>query len=222
MEVVLISGRCNMVDDERHAGNIKLIGGYLCLDFVNTVDWRAQEHPHEWLTSYADLVTWSQHVGIMTEFTAHHLRQRAARHPAIASATLERAITLRETIFRIFSAVADGHSPEATDVATLNDALSETLSRLRLTMTADGFGWQWAGSGDSLEQMLWPVTRSAAELLTTGELSRVRMCGGEDCGWLFFDTSRNQSRRWCSMEDCGNRAKARRYHQRHRALREPK
>jgi predicted RNA-binding Zn ribbon-like protein len=167
-------------------------------------------------------VTWSQHVGIMTESTAHHLRQRAARHPAIASATLERAIALRETIFRIFSAVAEGHSPEATDVATLNGALSETLSRLRLTMTADGFGWQWAGSGDSLEQMLWPVTRSAAELLTTGELSRVRMCGGEDCGWLFFDTSRNQSRRWCSMEDCGNRAKARRYHQRHRALREPK
>jgi len=210
------------MNSEQHAGNLKLLGGRLCLDFANTVDWRTGEHPQEWLTSYADLVAWSEHAGIVTESEAHRLRDFAARHPTVASAVLEQAIALREAIYRIFSAIADERSPEATDVSTLNDALSEALPRLRVTPTVDGFTWQWATNEDSLDQMLWPVARSAAELLTAGKLSRVQMCAGDDCGWLFFDTSKNRSRRWCSMEDCGNRAKARRHYQRHRALQEPK
>lgn len=202
-----------MVDNEWHIGNLKFIGGRLCLDFANTA---------ESLASYADLLAWSQQAGIVTESEAHHLREEATRHPTAAAAILERATALREAIYRTFSAVADERSPEATDIATLNDTLSEALSRLRLTLTADGFSWRWAGNGDALEQVLWPVAQSAAELLTAGELSRVRMCAGDDCGWLFFDASKNQSRRWCSMEDCGNRAKARRHYQRQRAQRETK
>ena len=209
------------MNNERHAGNLALLGGRLCLDFANTVDERTGEHPQEWLTSYADLVAWSEHAGIVTESEAHHLRDLGARHPTAASAVLEQAIVLREAIYRIFCATADERPPEADDVATLNDALSEALSRLRVTLTVDGFNWQWALSRDALDRMLWPVTRSAAELLTSGELSRVRMCAGDDCGWLFFDTSKNRSRRWCSMEDCGNRAKARRHYLRQRALQEP-
>ena len=209
------------MNNERHAGNLALLGGRLCLDFANTVDERTGEHPQEWLTSYADLVAWSEHAGIVTESEAHHLRDLGARHPTAAWAVLEQAIALREAIYRIFCATADERPPEADDVATLNDALSEALSRLRVTPTADGFTWQWAPDKDSLDRMLWPVTRSAAELLTRGELSRVQMCAGDDCGWLFFDTSKNRSRRWCSMEDCGNRAKARRHYRRQRALQEP-
>ena len=209
------------MSNEQHAGNLALLGGRLCLDFANTVDWRTGEHPQEWLTSYADLVAWSEHAGIVTESEAHHLRDFAARHPTAASAALEQAIALREAIYRIFSAIVDERSPEATDVATLNDALSEALSRLRVTPTVGGFTWQWASNEDSLDQMLWPVARSAAELLTADDLSRVQMCAGDDCGWLFFDTSKNRSRRWCSMEDCGNRAKARRHYRRQRALQEP-
>ena len=209
------------MNNERHAGNLALLGGRLCLDFANTVDERTGEHPQEWLTSYADLVAWSEHAGIVTESEAHHLHDLGVRHPTAASAVLEQAIALREAIYRIFRATADERPPEADDVATLNDALSEALSRLRVTPTADGFTWQWAPEKDSLDRMLWPVTWSAAELLTSGELSRVRMCAGDDCGWLFFDASRNRSRRWCSMEDCGNRAKARRHYRRQRALLEP-
>jgi predicted RNA-binding Zn ribbon-like protein len=209
------------MNSEQHAGNLSLLGGRLCLDFANTIDWRTGEHPQEWLTSYADLVAWSEHAGIVTESEAQHLRDLGARHPTAALAVLEQGIALREAIYRIFCAIADERPPEAEDVATLNNALSEALSRLRVTPAADGFTWHWAPDQDSLDRMLWPVTRSAAELLTSGELSRVRMCAGDDCGWLFFDTSRNRSRRWCSMEDCGNRAKARRHYRRQRALQEP-
>jgi predicted RNA-binding Zn ribbon-like protein len=207
-----------MTDDERHTGGLDLIGGRLCLDFANTVSWRTREQPHERLTRYADLVAWSQHAGIVTESEAHGLHQTAARHPAAAAEALGRAIVLREAIYRVISTLAEGCLSEETDVATLNGFLSEAMSRLQLVLTADGFAWSWAGDESSLEQVLWPVMRSAAELLTSGELSRVGICAGDGCGWLFFDTSKNRSRRWCSMKDCGNRAKARRYHRRHRAL----
>jgi predicted RNA-binding Zn ribbon-like protein len=209
-----------LADGERHAENPKLVGGRLCLDFANTVDWRTREQPEEWITSYADLVAWSQHAGIVTEPEAHHLRDLAAHRPADGSAVLAQAITLREAIYRIFATLADGRPPEGADVTVLNEALAKALSRLRILPTADGFAWRWAIGEDALDRMLWPVARSAAELLTEGELTRVRTCPGEGCGWLFYDSSKNRSRRWCSMDDCGNRAKARRHYRRQRASQE--
>jgi predicted RNA-binding Zn ribbon-like protein len=216
MEEIMKLGGHTMTDAELHAGNMKLIGGRLCLDFANTVAWRTTDHPQERLVSFADLVAWSQHAGIVTGKTAQHLLEEAARCPALASAVLERAVVLREAIYRVFSAVAGGHTLQATDIATLNGFLPEATSRLQLVLTGDGFAWSWTDDGSSLEQMLWPVVRSAAELLASGELNRVGVCAGDGCGWLFFDTSKNRSRRWCAMEDCGNRAKARRHYRRSR------
>ena len=203
-----------MTDNERQARN------RLCLDFTNTVAWRTSDHPQERLANYADLVIWSQHANVVTEQEAHHLLEQAAHHPALASAVLEQAITLRESIYRIFSAVTGRRTPKTDDITTLNSFLSEAMARPRLALTEEGFTWSWTGDGNSLEQVLWPVARSAAELLTSSELDRVGMCPGDGCGWLFFDTSKNRSRRWCSMGDCGNRAKARRHYQRKRVLRE--
>ena len=65
-----------------------------------------------------------------------------------------------------------------------------------------------------MEWVLWPIVQSAADLLTTESLDRVRLCKAEDCGCLFVDASKNRSRRWCAMSDCGNRAKVRRHRQR--------
>ncbi len=83
--------------------------------------------------------------------------------------------------------------------------------------TSAGYAWTWADDPNALDRMLWPLVRSAAELLVTGDLSRVRVCGGERCGWLFVDTSKNRSRRWCDMQDCGNVAKVRRFRTRQHA-----
>lgn len=188
----------------------------LCLDFANTVDWRTAAQPHESLTSYADLVAWGQRTGIVPEGRARRLLEESARGPAQAAAVLERATALRKAIYRVFSAIAAGCAPEAADIATLNSALTETMSRLQLSWTTNGFAWRWTADEDALDQVLWPVVRSAAELLTSAELDRVGVCAGDGCGWLFFDTSKNRSRRWCSMQDCGNRAKARRHYRRRR------
>ena len=173
-----------MTDDKQHAGDPKRPGDHLCLDFANTVGWRFTEHPRERLVSYADLVAWGHQVGVVGEHQAHRLLEEAARHPAVASAVLERAILLREVIYRIFSAVAGERAPPPADIATLNGFLSEAMSRLQLSLTADGFAWSWAGDGSSLEQMLWPVIRAAAELLTSSELNGVGTCAGDGCEWL--------------------------------------
>ena len=201
-----------------NAGTLKLLGGRLSLDFANTTDWHASDHPVEFLTSYSDLVAWSQHVGILTDHQVQRLLKEAARRPEDATAVLERAIALREATYRIFSAISHGRPPQAADLATFNAELSGALAQSRIVLTAEGFAWDWAGAEDALDQMLWPVVHDAAGLLTSEELERVGQCADDRCGWLFLDMSRSHSRRWCSMEDCGNRAKARRHYERKRAV----
>jgi len=208
-----------MNEARTNAETLKLLGGRLSLDFANTADWHASDHPVEFLTSYSDLVAWSQHVGILTDHQTQRLLKEATRRPEDATAVLERAIALREAIYRMFTAISHGRPPQAADLATFNAELSEALAQSRIVSTAQGFTWDLAGAEDALDQMLWPVVHDAAGLLTSEDLDRVGQCADDRCGWLFLDTSRNRSRRWCSMEDCGNRAKARRHYKRKRAAR---
>lgn len=100
-------------------------------------------------------------------------------------------------------------------LAALNAAATRVLGKARLAPAGGRYRWAWGGEG--LEVPLWAVARSAAELLTSQELDRVRVCEGHGCDWVFLDASRAGRRRWCSMENCGNRAKARRHYQRERA-----
>jgi len=195
---------------------LKLVGGRLCLDFVNTVDCRSSDHQSEVLTTYPRLVSWSQHANILTENEAQNLLREASLHPASARAALERAIIIREALYRIFSAIAGRRSPEATDIEMLNEEMSAAMAQRRLTPTNPLEPWVYTFEKSSLDQMLWPVVNSAAELLTSDWLDRVCMCQGENCGWLFVDMSRNRSRKWCDMKDCGNVVKARRHYQRTR------
>ena len=195
----------------------KLLGGHLSLDFANTADWHASDQPEERLTSYAEFVSWGQQAGVLTEKQAKRLMRQAANRPEEAMAVLKRAISLREAIYEIFAAVVHEQSPQATDLATLNSALSEALPRSQIAPTETGFGWQWAGEEDALDRPLWSIARSAADLLTSNELQRVGQCADDrGCGWLFLDTSRNHTRRWCDIKDCGNRAKAHRHYERKR------
>jgi predicted RNA-binding Zn ribbon-like protein len=205
-----------MVKVGTYAGDPNLIGGRACLDFANTVGGNRHIYQREYLNSYTDLVAWSRLAGLVTESEAQHLMAKAIRRPAEADYVFERAILLREAIYRIFSVVAAGGSPEAADLAILNSALTEALARLQITSAEDGFTWTWHKEPKALDPMLWPVVRSAGELLTSEDLYRVRECAGDTCSWLFIDTSRNHSRRWCDMKDCGNRAKAKRHYERSR------
>lgn len=194
---------------------LNLKAGWLCLDFANTAEWHASDQPEEHLNSYLDLIGWAGKVGLLAHHQMEHLLQLATDQPQKATAVLERAIVLRETIYQIFTDIAHDRPPETADLAGLNAELSIALARSQIVSTGDGFSWGWDYEGDELDQMLWPISRSAAELLTSDKLDWVGQCADDrGCGWLFLDMSRNRSRRWCDMKDCGNRAKVRRYRQR--------
>ena len=210
-----------MTDVAMTAGNMKLLGGALCLDFANTANWHKSEHPDELLNSYRDLVDWSQHADVLTEPEAHALLRVADDRPAEAEGVRERAVALREAIYHIFDAIAADDRPEVEDLELLNAALGPALANARIveSQSQDGFTWDWAGDTVTLDRMLWPVARSAAELLASAQLDRARQCADEKCGWLFLDMSRNRSRRWCSMDQCGTQIKQRRFVERRRERR---
>ena len=203
--------------EEYRAGTLDLIGGDLSLDFTNTVGEHGTENPHEHLQSYFALLAWARHSGILTNAIALRLQHRAGRAPAEGQSVLERAITLREALYRIFRATATGEKARPGDLAVLNLNLAQALPHARIIYAREGMTWSWEHSEDALDQMLWPIARSAADLLTSDRIGRVRECSGDTCGWLFVDASKNHSRRWCSMSDCGNRAKVNRFYKRKHA-----
>ncbi len=192
----------------------ELLGGWLCLDFANTVNRENGTYTEEWLTNYADLVSWGKHAQILTPQQANSLLEVASTHPEEAKTVFESAIALRETIYRIFSAVAVQRSPASKDIQDLNTALAQTMGYLQISATNEGFIWTWIDAGNRLDTVLWQIIRSAGELLTTAILNRVRECAADDCSFLFVDMSRNRSRCWCDMESCGNRSKAKRHYAR--------
>ena len=189
-----------------------LSANWLCLDFVNTLENRLKEDIQEYLNSYADLIAWSQQAGLLTEAGAQRLLAEAKGNPEEAAAVLLRARDLREVMYRLFLAIAEGTHPVETDLDALNAALARVMGHARIVPHEGGFIWDWEAGADELERPLWPIIRSAADLLTGPELHDVRVCAAEDCGWLFLDISKNHTRRWCSMKSCGNRAKARRHY----------
>jgi predicted RNA-binding Zn ribbon-like protein len=196
-------------------GDFDLDAGALCLDFANTLEWRSGEHPKDLLSDYSDLVRWGEAADIVPSGNAVRLRQIAESRPEKAAAILEGAIQLREAIYRIFSRFSEQGKVDPEDLAILNKSLASSLSHLQIIPAPQGFAWDWTKSADGLDQILWPPTRSAGELLASERLDRVRQCADDrGCSYLFIDTSRNRSRRWCSMESCGNRAKARRHYKR--------
>ncbi|NIN72229.1 MAG: hypothetical protein GTO46_09995 [Gemmatimonadetes bacterium] len=194
----------------------ELTGGSLCLDFANTVDSRLSAAPQERLGDYNDLVRWAVQSELLTAREARRLLAEAERKGGRAAAVLRRARELREAIFEVFSAKARGAPLPPAAIGTLNQELPKALVRLRLVEDGTGYCWEWKDE-DALDRVLWPVVRSAAELLTSDELGRVRECAAETCAWLFLDRSKNRSRRWCDMAVCGNRDKVRRFRQRSRS-----
>lgn len=199
---------------------LELIGGEVCLDFANSLGGTRQE-PNDRLHDYGDLVRWAAHAGAIERKEVAPLQAAAASRLAEAAAIFARALALREAIFRIFVALAEDASPAAADLARLNDELARALPHLRIVPDEEGFDYRFDTADGDLDRPLWPVARSASELLAHGDPARVKRCTSEECDWLFVDLSKNRSRRWCDMRDCGNRAKARRYYRRRRGTRAP-
>lgn len=178
---------------------VRLIGGRLCLDFLNTADWTAEGTVvDEKLGDLEDLATWSRAVGL------------DPRSAVKTAADIEALRRFRASLRRLFLTAMAGEKPKRNDLAQLNQALEAATETAPLAIRRG----QLSFARDlAFEKM---IALSAVSVLTTAqELERIEICPSENCGWLFLDESKNRRRRWCSMETCGNRAKARRHYQRH-------
>lgn len=199
------------------AATMKLVGGDPCLDFVNTVGGRqAARVRADKLVGYADLVAFSRHAGLLDGAAGRELLRREARAPRAALAVLGRALALREALYRTLRALMLARPPAAADLARVDHELRAARGHEALALRGARVDFEWRGLARHLEAPLWPLAHAAGALLVSpNRLARLRQCGGESCGWLFLDQSRNRSRQWCTMEDCGNLAKVRRFRERH-------
>jgi predicted RNA-binding Zn ribbon-like protein len=196
-----------------------LSGGHLGLDFVNTVGGMRGVDPHEHLLGYGDLVAFARQTEAISERLAGRLAAESRRRPEDAARALEAAKIVREALYRVFSDRLEGRAPRRDDLAAVNAALGRALSH-RCLAERDGRLVLTSCTEDArdLEAPLWAPLSAAADLLASPEaLARLRVCGlyeDEECSWLFLDKTKARTRRWCSMKECGNRAKARRHYQR--------
>ena len=190
----------------------KLVAGARALDFVNTVEWRGDpEARGERLTGYAEFLIWAQAAGLIDAATQRQLAAEASRRPPAARKVVREAIALREAL----AAALEGDG-----LAALNAALSATRFSYRLEPAA-GAGLRAVASGavDALRAPLARLAHEIVEFLASDRLARVGHCADHRCGWFFVDTSRNHTRLWCDMADCGNNAKARAFYRRRRSTR---
>jgi predicted RNA-binding Zn ribbon-like protein len=196
----------------RRPARFELHGGVLCLDFVNTLDDRPSGKPNELVESYVDLAHFGEDTGILDPKQVDQLVEHSSASPEAARRALRDAIELREAIYAIVSAIVHKRPVLAMALATLNGYVQESAAHSRLVMNKGHFEWRLDESGADFNAPLWPIARSAAELLGSDRLGFVRACSSKTCQWLFLDTSKNRRRRWCSMKLCGNRTKVRRFY----------
>jgi predicted RNA-binding Zn ribbon-like protein len=207
-----------MRDIPRADHDFEFVGGSLALDLANTLGGMHTAPTHEHLVEYKDLVDFVRRAGTVSPSQGRVLLEEAARQPVRAAAVLRRALALREAIWRVFDAFAMNARAEGSDLALIHEEELASLRHARYQQVGSGVRYEWSDE-PLVERPLWEVARSAAELLRSDDdRVRVRECGSATCEWLFIDRSRNHTRRWCDMNDCGNAAKVRRYRQRQRRV----
>ena len=187
----------------------QFVGGSRAVDFVNTVGNRLDTPTrHDYFRSIADVADWAIAAGLGGE-------QRSIGR--LSGRDLRRVVAFRERLYRMFVAFAGGRTASAADLAALNDLVGAARRQQRIVRTPERFTWRWVPSLPDLDRVIGEIALDAAALLTSSRHAQVRQCSDGSCGWLFVDESRGGRRRWCSMADCGNRAKARRHYERRRA-----
>jgi predicted RNA-binding Zn ribbon-like protein len=190
----------------------------LCLDFANTVSWRGSK-PEESLNSLADVLRWCDTAGAQSKRSVREHAAMLQNDSTLTAELFSEAIAIREAIYRIFYCAASGLPARDGDLLHLNEALKRAPMRTSVERIGAGFGWRVERTGPAAATLLAPVLWSAADLLVGPNLARVRHCANDRCLWLFLDDSKTGTRRWCSMQSCGNRAKAHRHYLRQKRKR---
>jgi predicted RNA-binding Zn ribbon-like protein len=195
--------------------DMPLSGGHPALDFANTVDSRRGRWGPDLLHSYDDMIILAQRAGLIDEAQAGDLYALEEAHPRRAAAALKEAVQLREAIYAIFLS-EDAKQPypdEAFEI--VHELAKRARAQQVLSKTDNGFEWlQPLAEPADLSALF---VRAAAELITSCHDRRpIRECKGDNCGWLFLDTSRSGRRIWCSETTCGTHERVKRFRKKQR------
>lgn len=203
----------------RPAALVRQVAGRLCLDFANlTGGWNdIAEARDDRLTDYVDLVAWAWKADLLDEKGALRLVREARQRPGDAAAVLDRARRLRGAVHAMAWTFERGQPQRPADLDVLATEARLARARQTLVVEAGRLAWRLESDARALDSPLWAVALSAEAYFTGGDLTRLHSCPGEDCGWHFEDTTRNRSRQWCDMGDCGNVAKVRRFRSKRRS-----
>ena len=192
------------------AGSLPLIADDLALDFANTESGRGFPSHENHFREAEDVVEWLRHAGSLPADEADWLRKRVSEHADLARHLLAQAVELRSAIRDVGAALGTHAKPPDASLASLSALHARFVAKAELAPGALACRWLWSVRLSPVEAALGPVALAAVRLFTEGDFHRIRECGGHACGWLFYDRSKNNRRRWCEMEVCGNRAKQRR------------
>ena len=185
------------------------LGGDLSLDFVNTVHDRHEDPLRDLLKNYLDLVTWVYFAAAINNSQKERLLQKGQENQLKANQIYRDSIQLREVFYDfIINTINRNEVPQA-NMQLINQWYSRASSSLELTRLDNRFVLDWKAGSFELESVLWPIIKAFVNLVISEDRNRIKQCS--NCGYLFVDNSKNKSRRWCSMEICGNRVKARRF-----------
>jgi predicted RNA-binding Zn ribbon-like protein len=196
----------------------QLLAEHVVLDLANTLDFRFRAiGPEELLGSYADLLRFLEEAGVLSAVQCRKLRESGVAEER--ERVLNAVKDLRETLASIFYCQLEGKAPAAGSLERLETYLRDVERHKKLRWAGDRPKWSWVSAEDDVRIPLWLLEEAAGELLFSPAVEKVGRCCSDDCGWLFVDTSKNHTRRWCNMKGCGNRMKARR-HQARRAGKE--
>ena len=201
-------------NQRRRPPQFELVGGALCLDFINTLDDRFSSEPKELLRSYVELARFGEDTGILSDLQVDRLMTKSMHHKEEAQRTLESAIRMREAMHEVFWALVQKKPVPQAALMIVNGYAQEAARHMSVLPRNGHFEWQFDAERNDFEAPLWPIARSAADLLASDEVQFVRACASKTCEWLFLDESKNHRRRWCDMTKCGNRAKVKNYYTR--------
>jgi predicted RNA-binding Zn ribbon-like protein len=200
------------VNQERNIDSLRLDGGVLCLDFVNTVHSRVNPTTIDYIKDYGDLLRWLGKCAAVPNIVLSELKERCAADMGGTEKVLKQAREVRDLLYRVVSALAAGRSPQAADLNRFQGLVEKTWRYLLIEPGENSWEWRWSAQELDLGHPVRLVIKSAAELLLSDSATRIKECSA--CGWVFLDRSKNGSRRWCSMETCGSIDKASRYYYR--------
>ncbi len=204
----------NIENERTKFKSFDLDGNNLALDFINTLEYRKTEKEIDWITSYKDALCWAERTNILSFTQMKKLLDLIHnKDPEILNIQVHK---YRGNLYDVFASIIDQTFNKIEIKKKFNDIYSLVKREINLKTDTLNFTWEYPELETNPIGFLEPVIQSAADLLVSGNLERLKRCSNPICGWLYYDTSKNNSRRWCCMKKCGNRAKANKFYQSHK------